>query len=38
VAADQITADCIAYEKEAEAVLRERQLDPEPDAPATLPN
>jgi hypothetical protein len=38
VAADQITADCIAYEKEAEAVLRERQLDPEPEAPATLPN
>ena len=26
-AADQITADCIAYEKEAEAVLRERRLE-----------
>lgn len=26
-AADQITADCIAYEKEAEAVLRERKFD-----------
>jgi hypothetical protein len=38
-AADQITADCVAYEKEAEAVLRERRLDePVENAPPSLPN
>jgi hypothetical protein len=29
-AANQVIADCIAYEKEAEAVVRERRLDDPP--------